>query len=149
MQPMVTIDDPRLPARFWSKIAPEPNTGCWLWTAAVIQSGYGVFGWNGRSRVAHHVAYEALVGPIPPGTECDHLCRTRCCVNPGHIEPVTHRENQLRGETFSARGFAATSCPAGHPYDEANTLRRRGWRECRECARLRKVRTRERSRNHA
>lgn len=81
---------------------------------------------------AYRFAYEFLVGPIPDGLELDHLCRVRLCVNPAHLEPVTHAENNKRA------GVAKTHCKWGHPYNEANTYRRRdrpGNRQCRVCAR--------------
>ena len=75
-----------------------PN-GCWLWTRST-RAGYGR--WTRRdeheNRVAHLVIWEALNGPVPDGLELDHLCRVRCCVNPGHLELVTHSENVLRGD---------------------------------------------------
>jgi hypothetical protein len=55
------------------------------------------FGWKRKNRVAHAVAYEALHGPVPPGRELDHLCENKLCVNPSHLEPVTHQENVIRG----------------------------------------------------
>lgn len=36
-------------------------------------------------------------GPVPEGMELDHLCRNRWCINPDHLEPVTHAENVRRG----------------------------------------------------
>jgi len=38
-----------------------------------------------------------MVGPVPDGLELDHLCRNRYCVNPHHLEAVSHRTNVLRG----------------------------------------------------
>lgn len=83
---------------------------------------------------AHRVAYEEIMGPVPEGLELDHLCRTRSCVNPSHLEPVTHRENMNRGDVATRR---KTHCPKGHPYDEENTGIYNGYRNCRACARLR------------
>ena len=69
---------------------------CWLWTGALAPNGYGV-GWNGeRTRQAHRLVYELLVGPIPEGKHLDHLCCVRNCVNPDHLEPVTQAENNRR-----------------------------------------------------
>lgn len=121
------LDDPRLPPRFWSKVVPEPMSGCWLWTAAIQCGGYGAF--NGgvthgrRVHVAHRFAYEGLVGAVPEGLELDHLCRVRCCVNPAHLEPVTTAENTRRGVLYEnqRRRFAsATHCRAGHELSGAN-----------------------------
>jgi hypothetical protein len=68
--------------------------------------------------------------------DIDHLCRNRACVNPDHLEPVTRRENLLRGLTTTARNASRTHCPQGHPYDERNTyISPKGDRRCRECQR--------------
>jgi hypothetical protein len=129
---MSELDDPRLPARFWAKVSPEPNTGCWLWVAGDRGGGYGYYWHDGKDRAAHTVAYETLVGDVPEGLELDHLCRTLRCVNPSHLEPVPHVENMRRGTVW--RHWAAkTHCPQGHEYAEANTYRWRGKRMCRTC----------------
>lgn len=106
--------------------------GCWLWTGARSSNGYGAVSIGGRVVGAHRAVYELLAGPIPAGLQLDHLCRVRRCVNPAHLEPVTARENQLRG----VHGLK-THCPAGHPYDEENTYIHpgRGVRDCRLCRR--------------
>jgi len=89
-------------------------------------------------RQAHRVLYEWTVGPVPAGLELDHLCRVRRCVRPSHLEPVSRRENLLRGVTIPAAHVAKTHCPAGHPYVGANLeLRPRGYRVCRTCHRER------------
>jgi len=126
--------DPRLPDCFWSKVIPEPNSGCWLWTGGGNGKGYGIV--HGRSsRVAHRFSYEMLVGPVPEGLQLDHLCRQRCCVNPAHLEPVTSRENTLRGVGPSAKAARVTACPFGHPYDAENVITSDGDRRCRTCRR--------------
>jgi hypothetical protein len=131
-----------LDQRFWTKVnknGPLWNgTPCWLWVAGKYIGGYGKIS---RGRVAwgharaHRVAYELLVGPIPKGLEIDHLCRNHGCVNPAHMEPITHRENLLRGCAPCARNAQKTHCKYGHPFDEANTSMWRGHRQCRTCAR--------------
>jgi HNH endonuclease len=134
-----TFDDPRLPPRFWSKVIPEPNTGCWLWLGGRNnQDGYGSYGVSARrSQVAHKACYEILIGPVPGGLELDHRCRVRCCVNPDHLEPVTHRVNVMRGAGMAARNAAAINCPVGHPYDDGSRTARNGWRVCKICETLR------------
>lgn len=110
-------------------------SGCWNWTASRNANGYGRlhFGASGKMQLAHRLAYELLVGPIPDGLVLDHLCRNRSCINPDHLEPVTDRVNILRGEGWAARAARQTHCPSGHPYDEVNTYQWRGIRYCRAC----------------
>lgn len=106
---------------------PDGDSGCWLWTGAV-KKGYGQYGREGG---AHRVAYRHFCGPIPEGLEIDHLCRQQRCVNPNHLEPVTHLENMRR--------YAATitHCKRGHEFTEANTYRLQNRRLCRACSRIR------------
>lgn len=109
---------------------PEPMSGCWLWLGKLSASGYGNVTHGGRNLMAHRLAYETFVGPIPSGLELDHLCVTPCCVNPDHLEPVTQAEN-LRRATMRR-----THCKHGHEYTPVNTrVRPDGARACRACAR--------------
>jgi hypothetical protein len=135
--------DERLPARFWTKVE-TGETECWLWTGAINRNGYGRFVVGVKdTRVAHRVAYEALVAPIATGLQLDHLCRTRRCVNPAHVEPVTQAENLRRGETITAKAVATTHCPKDHPYSGENLyVNPEGHRLCRQCARDRNARRR-------
>lgn len=113
------------------------DTGCWNWSLALDRKGYGTITIKGRSYGVHRVTYEMLAGPIPEGLELDHLCRNHACSNPAHLEPVTHRENQRRGEGFVGRRSRQTHCIRGHEFTHANTyVRRNGTRQCRACVRL-------------
>jgi hypothetical protein len=117
--------------RFWAKVDKTHPSGCWLWTAGRTANGYGQFT-NKGTLLAHRVAFELLVGPIPDGCVVDHLCRVRLCVRGEHLEAVTFAENSQRGGIPIAPKI---HCPQGHPYDEANTYIRpdgRG-RDCRIC----------------
>lgn len=129
----------RLPERehFWSFVDLNGEDGCWIWHGERATGGYGRFSHRGRRWPAHRYAYEGLVALIPEGLHIDHLCRKPPCVNPAHLEPVTCRENLLRGDTFQARNAQKTHCPQGHPYDAANTYTPPGKnaRHCRACSR--------------
>ena len=120
--------------RFWAKV--DRSGECWLWTAATA-NGYGRFRWRGRASFAHRVVYELEVGPIPEGLQIDHLCRTRNCVNPSHLELVTQAENIRRGAPYKRK----THCHRGHPFNDENTARLTGRgrveRRCRACSRAR------------
>lgn len=102
--------------RLLSKARTDPTTECWNWTAGKDEFGYGRFGFRGRNNRAYRVAYILLVGEVPEGLELDHLCRNRACINPAHLEPVTHRENILRGKNHVAEQSKRTHCREGHPY---------------------------------
>ena len=117
---------------------PEPNTGCWLWTKATCSSGYGTIHDNYRTLVAHRVSFAIHRGPIPEGMHLDHLCRTRACINPWHLEPVTNRENVLRGQSVMSSRAAQMFCKRGHFLSGENVYRigkNRNGRACVRCAR--------------
>jgi hypothetical protein len=135
------FDADRLPASISKRIVADEH-GCWIWTGARQSKGYGnAYSTATGVRLAHRLTYELLVGPIPDGLELDHLCRVRHCVNPAHLEPVTHCENVLRGESPTAKNAPRIKCINGHPFDAQNTRRVPGGaRRCRACARERQQR---------
>jgi hypothetical protein len=142
----VNFMDPRLPDHFWAKVSPCPMSGCWLWMAANVR-GYGHFAVNGKPRLAHRHAYAVLIGAIPDGQQLDHKCRVHDCVNPAHLEPVSSRENTLRGFGVTATNSRKLTCRAGHPFDSSNTqTRSEGWRVCRACRRERQRKLMQRRR---
>jgi hypothetical protein len=122
--------------RFWKKVVVRLDTGCWEWNGSKNQ-GYGQFQVHPKVSIrAHRFSYEMLVGPVPDGKELDHSCRNRSCVNPSHLEPLTHRENTLRGNTIVAANAVKTHCPYGHPLSGDNLIfYKNGSRHCRTCAR--------------
>lgn len=115
----------------------KAESGCWEWTGAPLKnSGYCRIKMAGKTVVAHRAVYEALVGPIPHGLQLDHLCRNRKCVNPAHLEPVTAKVNQARGQSPVSENAAKTSCKRGHPLSGSNLfVRNDGRRRCRTCER--------------
>lgn len=118
--------------RFWAKVA--RTEACWLWLGAQDLQGYGRLG----ARLAHRVSYELFSGPIPEGLEIDHLCRVRSCVNPAHLEPVTHQENMSRSSLIGAHNRDKTHCKRGHEFTpESTRLHLDGARACRICERER------------
>jgi|ERR1035437_803322 hypothetical protein len=146
--------------RFWAKVnkngpIPEfaPLLGnCWIWTGSRQRYGYGSFGVHDdthktgwRRVLAHRFAYELLVGAIPKELpDIDHLCRVSSCVRPFHLEPVTHRENGLRGMA----GWLKTHCKNGHEFTAENTYLNpsTGHRSCLICRKAAKKRRDERRR---
>lgn len=121
-------------------------SGCWEWRGTTNAKGYGNIrrDLDGPIEAVHRVSYEHFTGPIPPGLEIDHLCFKRNCVNPDHLEAVTHAENVRRGRTNQNHG--KTHCIQGHEFNESNTsINPLGKRVCKTCARLnqRKYRARK------
>lgn len=129
----MVVGSDKLLRRLNKKIVINKSTGCWDWIAAKSY-GYGCIGLGYKTYRVHRLLYAMTRGAPDPNLECDHLCRNRGCVNPEHIEMVTHRENILRGKAPQAENAKKTHCPSGHPYDDKNTIRRRrGGRDCRIC----------------
>src|SRR3972149_11608374 len=111
--------------------------GCWEWQGQKAGGGYGYF-WNGEKQVyAHRFSFQTYNGCIPLDFEIDHLCRNKVCVNPDHLEVVTHLTNVKRG--LAGINFRMKMyCPKGHPYIKANTyIPPKGGRVCRQCVRER------------
>ena len=111
--------------RFWEKVCETDD--CWLWTASLDTSGYGLFRESGKMLKAHRWSYTHYVGTIPEGLTIDHLCSVRNCVRPDHLEAVTAQENTARRRQ--------SHCLRGHEFTEENTH----WvRTCRACWQSRK-----------
>jgi hypothetical protein len=91
--------------RLWASAERATDgSGCLLWTLTLTNSGYPQVWWNGKSQGAHRIAYMLAVGEIPPGCTVDHVqgngCRHTECIEPSHLEAITHEEQQRR-KTFT------------------------------------------------
>lgn len=116
---------------------------CWEWPHINSSTGYGNiwFPSQRQPELAHRFLYTLFVGDIGAKLHCDHLCRVRHCVNPAHIEPVTQKENLLRGNGATARNARKTHCKHGHPFAGENLiLLKTGGRTCRACLRAKHLR---------
>lgn len=129
--------------RFFEKVLKLPS-GCWIWTGALQgkyykeeNGGYGSFRFNKKVRPAHIVSCHIHGKDIEQGKHIDHLCRVTSCVNPDHLEPVSPKENWLRGENNKGEFHKAkTHCPNGHKYTEENTVymsKKKGGKKYRAC----------------
>lgn len=120
------------------------STGCWEWTGSKHsqEHPYGIFFLHNKKERAHRISYELFVGKIPDGLHIDHLCRNKSCINPAHLEVVTHVQNIMRGDCVGAINARKTHCIYGHPLSGKNLSLRpqpdgRVHRLCLACARRR------------
>lgn len=104
-----------LPTRFLRKVFFRAD-GCWEWlggTKSLVYKDrkysygvYSVYGTPQSATGAHQYSYFIHKGPVPEGMEIDHLCHNKLCVNPAHLEAVTHRENcRRRRQSGPKSGF--------------------------------------------
>jgi hypothetical protein len=145
--------------KIWSKVnknGPIPNDrpelgNCWNWMASTTEAGYAKTTYFNKTRLAHRIIYELLKEKIPKGLHLDHLCRNTRCVNPKHLEPVTVRENLLRGKGPVSENHKKTHCKYGHELQGENLIYKivNGWprRSCRTCVRRIKLASYHRLKN--
>lgn len=125
-------------SQFWAYVEVRQPLACWIWTGSVSKKGYGRATVAYRANGAHRLAYEYFHGPLglDPATgdplEIDHLCKNRGCVNPDHMEPVTHAENIWR----SARYAGHEACRQGHARAVHGGFNINGHQFCKACARI-------------
>lgn len=92
---------------------PEPNSGCWLWTGAVVGGNnldYGILWWRGTNHRAHRLSWSVFRGPLDPKMLVCHKCDVPSCINPDHLFLGTHDENMAdrtrKGRQTTIRGEA-------------------------------------------
>ncbi len=126
---------------FWSQVWFGPT--CWEWMGSKTKDGYGQRHRDGKTEYAHRISLEEHDGERHPDLFVLHACDNPSCVRPDHLSWGTNADNmadcKAKGRTsgIGANMRAKTHCPAGHPYDEVNTLRCAGRRFCRACGRER------------
>ena len=118
--------------RLMAKIIKE-ESGCWRWSGKKDANGYGRIWFEGKETLTHIVSYRLLVGEIPEGLELDHLCRNTSCVNPEHLEAVTHRQNMERGININILSHRLGVCRRGHSLQDAFRDKRGNVAYCRTC----------------
>lgn len=112
---------------------------CLIWTGGTVgtKSTYGAFRPGTRQSdpkaYVHRWIFETTIGPIPLGHEVDHVrkrgCTSTLCINPPHLEAVTHEENSKRARLEVCRsGLHALETNEDVIYDQKG--RRRGCRRC-------------------
>ncbi len=70
----------------------ETPDGCWQWLR-VMKDGYPIVLIAGRQHFVHRLALEAATQRQLGSQPAHHICANTACVNPAHLQPVTHREN--------------------------------------------------------
>ena len=119
-------------------------TRCWRWLGGHDEDGYAQIRIGMRKEQVHRLSYRLFRGPLPRMMVLDHLCCTKDCFNPAHLEPVTTAENTRRA--YAAR----THCANGHEYDDTTTyITPGGYRECKVCRNEASRRHKQRRRGQA
>lgn len=108
------------------------KSGCWLWKR-INKGGYGIIQIHRKSYYAHRYSYELFNTAIPEGKVIDHLCKTRNCVNPLHLEVVSAKENTLRGNSLTNINSLKTQCNKGHVFSSDNVYLYKNKRHCIKC----------------
>lgn len=133
---------------FWKKADKRGTNECWKWTGCKTPSGYGKVSMDNKTLYAHRIAYLWEIGDIPTDMELDHTCRNRDCVNPRHLQVVSHRENIVRAVPHKQGGWGGGGrgrmeyCKRGHLMSESAHVSPDGKRKCRACERMRRAQLR-------
>ena len=102
----------------------KTHSGCWEWKRR-IRRGYAIQSIGNKSYFVHRLSLEAKMGAPLGSQAAHHMCANTKCVNPDHLQPVTHRENiaeMLARNAYLARIAELESALAG--VDPGNPLLR-------------------------
>lgn len=127
-----------LEERFMRKFVCNLDSGCWPYIGHLTRGGYGLFSVaSGTARIAHRLAYELFIGPIPEGHDLHHNCENRRCVNPDHLQPLLRAKHLSITERWAGN---KSHCLRGHELTPENTSKyareKRGVRQCAICQRM-------------
>lgn len=93
-------------SHFDDKIIPISESGCWVWTGTLTDTGYGEVKVSGIKSLAHRIAYTCAKGLIPEGMMVRHSCDIPCCVNPNHLSVGSQMDNMddMKSRSRQSRG---------------------------------------------
>lgn len=102
---------------FWAAIDKESSPGgCWLWSGARDLKGYGRVRHQGKSVLAHRLAYELAYGVVADGVCVCHQCDNPQCCNPAHLFSGTKAANN---QDMMRKGrHASVTAPGYHAKGE-------------------------------
>lgn len=90
---MKSRTDPELLERLEHKAVRVPFGGCWIWMRGVDADGYGKAWRQNRPISAHRLSWLLHGRSLVANMELMHVCDTPACINPHHMEQVTHKHN--------------------------------------------------------
>jgi hypothetical protein len=82
--------------RVLDRVVRIPFSGCWIFTGASNEFGYGIVGTGGRGMPTdrtHRITYKHFHGEIPSGMFVCHECDVPSCCNPSHLFLGTNQDN--------------------------------------------------------